>query len=62
MSELIRLRPRRVIDLFGQPPAEAAPATSDERTEASADMNALIRLQVRRAVISDDQAAADPKE
>ena len=62
MSELIRARSRRHVDLFGQPPAAAA-STPAESTETPAPtMNELIRQARRRVALFDEPAAVDPKE
>ena len=64
MNDLIRSRPRRHVDLFGQPSSEESPDQASAGTEANAGteepkqtpaqtMNALIRAQARRYVISD---------
>ena len=62
MSELIRARSRRHVDLFGQPPAAAA-STPAESTETPAPtMNELIRQARRRVALFDEPAAVEPKE
>jgi hypothetical protein len=67
MNDLIRARPRRHVDLFGQPPSRESPDEPSEGmkkvpTQTPQEMNALIRAHRQRSDEPPAETSSDERQ